>query len=1251
MRLLLSFHLFCFLFFTTQAQNGWDSIKRNNTKEAKAIFLSKLESDSLHKSSLEGMIYIAELEEDEDSYDKYINRLINNHPEEHTFRVFSNRYSWNNPEKIVNNSTFSRQSKLSAYYNLATELWEKRKFEEAKKTLNEHVGKFNWTLIGPFKNPNGSGHIESYEPEITSFSKSQTYSNEDYNLQWVYPSFMDWTNEVEFQDHLNEDMQGSVYYANTFLTFSKEEWVEFRLARIMPVKLWIDDDLVYESNERIGSLWDNEIIRLKIAKGTHRVLLKSSDYSGYTEGYDLFSFKDYNQFGSYQNASFVLRVTDTLGNSLQHIQSVIESDYQKIDYSPEITTFPISNYFLKQVEENPEDLFLYYLLCKAFQLEGRVLDAEAYFVKQHQKHPDLVFYKHLLAKCYSKNGKIERAYEVMNGIDYTKTPLFDLLYEKFNELDMEHDEEEWLAKLEQLKSITPSNYSVIQSYIRYYEIKGMQDEKEDFIKRMIKKYPQYEYRLNYELEKSNKPKKHFTDKEKQKNIKEAQSDMRKYFIVSQYEALIDYYLDRDNKNKVEDLYEELIQVRPYMVHHRTDLAEFYYQNEAYENALSQLQQTLAIAPYESEVHELMGDIYYDQKKNEQALTSYIKAKRYTSNTYTRQLETKIEKITGQRKLKSLFTTRSFEEVLAEDSVWSKKYVDKDAIVLMYTRDIAVDSSSRIEAFQKMMVKVLTKAGADSWTEFNSNFLGNLSTVKVIKTNGSVVRPDVSGSYVVCKNLEPGDVIQLEGHTKSNWKGELGKEIYLVNYFSFQSPIYYSKLEFSVPKEMKLSYVGNKLNAIPKQSVDSASHNHYVWEFNYVNELVKEEAIIDNLDTYSYIMVSSMHDWSPIVDWYEAKTYRLLESGYEIEAILDSVIAPQMSDQQKVLAVYNYITEEIKYSYVPFLQSNFVPKRCPLTCASKIGDCKDVATLMITMLRELGIEAYYVLVKTSHMSSGDIVPSLYFDHVIVGYVLDGEMYSADLTTDFYPYYVLTDIDVNQVGLVIREGENQVFRLPADNVNPEKNKIEVKIKAKLYEDRSVDLTISASYPGMAGGFIREQFSKFTEDEKMNYIIENLGNGVYNHLELESYEFQNLNNLENPLLATYKAKALGFANFFLDYMTFRVPFETAVEYSSVMSSKTRQSGLDIAQITSVSPTEQTIDVEIPSGYKLAQLPKAISIKSEFGEYRMSFKKTDEGIQIVKYQQFNQQHLKAEQFNDFKDFYLKILDADALLIPLKRK
>ena len=80
-------------------------------------------------------------------------------------------------------------------------------------------------------------------------------------------------------------------------------------------------------------------------------------------------------------------------------------------------------------------------------------------------------------------------------------------------------------------------------------------------------------------------------------------------------------------------------------------------------------------------------------------------------------------------------------------------------------------------------------------------------------------------------------------------------------------------------------------------------------------------------------------------------------------LLDDMYFSATSERDKVKAVYGYVVQKTRYVALEFGIEGFRPRRCAQTVARGWGDCKDKATVIVTLLRELGIPAELVLVRT------------------------------------------------------------------------------------------------------------------------------------------------------------------------------------------------------------------------------------------------------------------------------------------------
>jgi transglutaminase-like putative cysteine protease len=1256
---------------TVSAQDGWNDIRENDNKTARTHFESTLKTDSANRDALQGMIFLSELEGDDLSYKKYVNTLINNYWKEQDYELYSSMYNLKSDKDLLSKNSISDRLKLGTRMSNIYEIQEKGQKDQAYKEFRKITHDFNWSVIGPFKNLSGSGYAIEFPVEKAAYDESALYpDDDDLPVHWQECKTRNPNGFISFDYNLPSS-KSAVYYANTFINNPTSRIVQVRVARSAPLKIWIDDDLVFKSDEDIVWGYDNEYVQLTLPAGIHRLMLKTSNqnesfnFSGLFDNYDRqnqftssafrSSNMDYSSilgkygylFNSQNSNTPIIRFTDTSGNLLTDISSSFTGTYKKQHYDVKLTDKQLIRYYEQEVAKNPTNLYNYYALTLAY-INGSVSeDGEEFFVKIQRAHPNSVYFKYLASKMYEQNGKMEKFYEVLNGIDQNKTPVYALLYQKFKEKDRKTDEDEWLAALKTIYAVSPSNYDLIMAYLKYYDDKGMKKEKEDFAKEITDKYPDYKEAIDQFMKDDGSDKEDYNYGNNDKSrFGNAMNDL--FSSEGEYQKLA-RYKKKGNIKKVCQIYDKRFEEQPYSIDNLYDKASYLKEKKKYDAAIVDLHRALTINSYSEKVYELLGDIYKEKEVKDSAIYYYKKAKYYTAaGTSIEDIDDKMEKVQEQKSLKKMFDTKKFDDILA-DTAWQNKYTDEESAVLLYTRDVVLDEYNQVHLYSKIMVKILKDPGVLKWTEFNFSFLGKVKAAKVIKENGAEIIPDMQGGYAVFKDLRPGDIIQIEGGYTWRPESELDNQLTMNNFFTFDAPVYYTKFEVAVPHGKKLNYLLHKMeNKVQQASKDG--YDFYRWEYHDTHKMEHEDASLDDYDQYGTIMVSTMMDWSTVVQWYHDKTYKKLDATYEVKEVLDSIIQPGMSQQDKVKAIYNYLTKDIKYSYVPFMQSGQIPKRCGLTLASRIGDCKDVATVMVSMLRQEGIEAYYTLVKTNFYDHFKYLPSQYFDHVIAGYYIDGKLHFADMTTDYYPHYVLTEADANAYALLIKDGTTELMQLPQDDLDPNKNNVEMNINATLLSDRSIKIDVKANHPGMAGGMIREKFARYTRDQQKNLILDMMGKGVFQNIELKDYHIDNISEITAPLKSNYEMEAGSFCDKVAGLLIFKVPYMTAIQQSQAMLSKTRYNRLNVKALSSTAPTMQKIDIHFPAGWQLIELPENVKISGKYGEFKITYKRIPNGVHVEKYQQFNEDEVPVEEYNDFKSYYFKVLEADGTRMALQR-
>jgi hypothetical protein len=122
-----------------------------------------------------------------------------------------------------------------------------------------------------------------------------------------------------------------------------------------------------------------------------------------------------------------------------------------------------------------------------------------------------------------------------------------------------------------------------------------------------------------------------------------------------------------------------------------------------------------------------------------------------------------------------------------------------------------------------------------------------------------------------------------------------------------------------------------------------------------------------------------------------------------------------------------VQKEVRYLGMEMGGGSHRPSSPELVMERRFGDCKDKALLLVALLRQLGIEAYPVLVDSDwngkvdqHLPSPDA-----FDHAVTLIVMNNQSYVIDATASYQAGKHLADRHMGTYGrgLVVRKGDAQ------------------------------------------------------------------------------------------------------------------------------------------------------------------------------------------------------------------------------------
>ncbi|MFK7900183.1 MAG: hypothetical protein AB8B61_05445, partial [Cyclobacteriaceae bacterium] len=258
------FVLFFFMSFCVLAQNEWNKIAIGNYQEAKNSWKGKLQKDSLNLSAIEGLIYLSEVTENKLDFERYCNKYIALTTDTSFEELFIDIVS--NPKATPYVTVIQAEKEKKAY--------EFKKYNELIRTVSD---KLDWYFAGPFENIEGSGHIVDYAIENKKIDFSEEYKTGlSVSARWHKPSVLSADQQLDFHNYL-PSVESGTYYAATNFKIEKKADYQVRVRRENPIKVWLNQKLVFSTNEIANPLyWDNDVITLSIDSGNHQLLVKSS---------------------------------------------------------------------------------------------------------------------------------------------------------------------------------------------------------------------------------------------------------------------------------------------------------------------------------------------------------------------------------------------------------------------------------------------------------------------------------------------------------------------------------------------------------------------------------------------------------------------------------------------------------------------------------------------------------------------------------------------------------------------------------------------------------------------------------------------------------------------------------------------------------------------------------------------------------------------------------------------------------------
>jgi tetratricopeptide (TPR) repeat protein len=1107
---------------------------------------------------------------------------------------------------------------LGQYYERRGELEKSREHYKSINAIKE------WTVIGPFDNISASGFDKVFPPE-TEYKFEKTYEGKNgipakwFKLAQVRPDY--W---IDFMRYLAFDQ--SIFYANNFVYSSRKQTAQIRIGTSGSLKAFLNDEALIEYFDENNNDLDTYIVETELQKGWNRFLVKV----GYSE---------------IERCNFMARITDATGDPIEGLKISTEpQNYPKKPGAPaEMKPLFAETYFQEQIADHPDHYENYLLLADCYLRNDKAIEGELVLRKAIEGVPEAaMLYLHII-EAYARGEKYDEIATAMEKIYSLDPNVPDVIAYKFNRYLENQQLDKAEEMLQRLATLIPETEEIYQYYISFYSAKRQVEKIIEASKKGYEKFP-----YNWVITSTEASISVQTSRVYGRAVELYQDFLSRNYTANALTTLADTYLKASAVDLWEQTYRKLFGLDSSGTGYYYTMGNTYFSLQRYEDAEKYLLKAIEICPNSSGYWEKLGETYRASGAANKARQAYKEALKYNHANY--EAREKLRELDGKKSIFLQFESANIDSLMGDSSVWDWN-MENGAVILLHDLKRVVYEQGTSESMEEMLIKVFNKRGIDDFKEYWISYNGyteGLAVEKavVIKQDGAEINADVNQNHVVFKSLEENNFIYLRWRIKNYYTGKLSNHFWDQFYFNGFTPIKDIRYAVSVPEDFEFHY---RTQNTPDKAVKKNAEEGVIYQWRLTDEPAIEYEygmpILDDVGKILYI--SSIDNWEYMVEWYADIASTKTRSSYEIKEQVEKLFQekPHAGEEEKIKTVYNFITENIRYSSVPFRQSGLIPQEARDVLVTKIGDCKDVSTLCIAMLNEVGIDAHYVLVNTRDEGSNEnALPSIVFNHCIAGVETSGGIRYLDLTGSNFPYGSIPEMDLNGFSLMIKPGTREPSRLKRENFLL--RNILREMIVKIHPDNSVELEKT----GIKTGSLAASMRNFYRDQARSAIEKNLVETLsdeYPGLKLLSFEINNLNEINTPIHYTYRYLAPDYVSEVGSFKFLKIPWTDRLKNDKALSYEVREYLYNYWP--GVDTLREEVEILTPAGYEPLELGENVYLTCSVADYSLTFSLDGDIIRGVRELIYKKAVVSPEEYPDFRTFYNRALKADNRQILLK--
>jgi transglutaminase-like putative cysteine protease len=533
----------------------------------------------------------------------------------------------------------------------------------------------------------------------------------------------------------------------------------------------------------------------------------------------------------------------------------------------------------------------------------------------------------------------------------------------------------------------------------------------------------------------------------------------------------------------------------------------------------------------------------------------------------------------------------------------------------------------------------------------------------VSPNSEVVS-DVKYKVLHIPAPDPGNIVGYEYELEE-------QPIFLQDIWYFQEadPVRESRYSLQLPPgwEFKASWLNH-----PEVKPTDAGSNSWQWTVHDVSG-IRHEPLMPPFRGVACQMILSFFssgtpalnanaNWDAMGKWYLNLVGERTDPSAEIKQQVTQLTASKATQLQKMQAIGDFVQHDIRYVAIELGIGGIQPHSAPDVFSHRYGDCKDKATLVRSMLREIGVDSYHVVIHTQRGSvTRDMPAHDGFNHVITAIKLPeglndpsliatiqhpklGKILFFDPTNDLIPFGQLPGYLQANYGLLVTPDGGELIELPqqASAMNS------IRRTAKMTLDATGKLTgeVKEMRLGERASSERWRLRTITKDTDRIKPIEELLANSLSSFHITRATLVNLQQTDQPFGFNYSFESPNYAKNAGNLLLVR-PRVIGNKGSGFLETKEpRKFPIEFEE-----PARDTdaFEITIPPGYVVDDLPPPVDADFSFASYHAKTVVNGNVVDYTRTFEVKELSVPVNKAEDLKRFYRIIAGDERNTVVLK--